>query len=57
VRRRVGERTWQAWEGMAVEGLAGADVAQRTGLKADQVYVAKRRVQKLLREEIRRLEG
>jgi RNA polymerase sigma-70 factor (ECF subfamily) len=57
VRRRVAERTWGAWQGLAVEGLPVAEVAGRTGLKVEQVYVARRRVQKLLRAEVRRLEG
>jgi RNA polymerase sigma-70 factor (ECF subfamily) len=57
VRRRVEGHVWQAWHGSAVEGLPGAEVARRTGLPVGQVYVAKLRVQRLLREEIRRLES
>jgi RNA polymerase sigma-70 factor (ECF subfamily) len=57
VRRRVEGHVWRAWHGAAVEGLPGAEVARRTGLPVEQVYVAKLRVQRMLREEIRRLEG
>jgi RNA polymerase sigma-70 factor (ECF subfamily) len=57
VRRRVARHIWEAWQGTAVEGLPGAEVARRTGLPVEQVYVAKLRVLRLLREEVRRLEG
>jgi RNA polymerase sigma-70 factor (ECF subfamily) len=56
VQRRVEGHVWQAWHAAAVEGLPGAEVARRTGLPVEQVYVAKLRVGRMLREEIRRME-
>ena len=35
----------------------GADASTRTGMQTAQVYVAKRRVQKMLQDEVRKLEG
>jgi RNA polymerase sigma-70 factor (ECF subfamily) len=41
---------------VALEGHSGAEAAGRLGMKVAAVFVAKGRVQKLLREEIDRLE-
>jgi RNA polymerase sigma-70 factor (ECF subfamily) len=57
VRLRVAPQTWEAFRLTAQEGLPGAEVAARVGMQAAQVYVAKRRVQKLLQDEVRALEG
>jgi len=57
VRARVAERTWQAFHLTAQEGLAGAEASARIGMQVAQVFVAKRRVQKMLQEEVRKLEG
>ena len=57
VRLRVAPQTWQAFLLTAVEGLAGAEAAERIPMQVAQVYVAKRRVQKMLQEEVARLEG
>jgi RNA polymerase sigma-70 factor (ECF subfamily) len=57
VRLRVAPQTWQAFRLTALEGLAGAEAAARIPMQVAQVFVAKRRVQKMLREEIARLEG
>ena len=56
VRLRVAPQTWEAFRLTAIEGLSGADAAQRIPMQVAQVFVAKRRVQKLLREEIQKLE-
>jgi RNA polymerase sigma-70 factor (ECF subfamily) len=56
VRLRVAPATWEAFRLTAVEGLPGQEVARRTGLQVGQVYVAKHRVEKLLREEVQKLE-
>lgn len=56
VKLRLDPPTWEAFHLTAVEGLSGAEAAQRTGLKVATVFVAKGRVQKMLQEEIRRLE-
>jgi RNA polymerase sigma-70 factor (ECF subfamily) len=57
VRLRVAPPTWEAFRLTAVEGLPGALAAQRTGLQVGQVYVAKHRVEKMLRDEIQKLEA
>ena len=56
VRLRVAPHTWEAFHLMAVEGLPVAEVAARVHLQVAMVYVAKSKVQTLLREEIQRLE-
>jgi RNA polymerase sigma factor (sigma-70 family) len=57
VRLRVAPQTWEAFRLTAQEGLPGAEAAARIGMQAAQVYVAKRRVQKMLQDEVRALEG
>ncbi len=57
VRLRVAPQTWEAFTLTAVEGLSGAEAAQRIPMQVAQVYVAKRRVQKMLQEEVAKLEG
>jgi RNA polymerase sigma factor (sigma-70 family) len=57
VRLRVAPQTWQAFWLTAWEGLSGAEAAERIPMQVAQVYVAKRRVQKMLQEEVARLEG
>ena len=56
VRLRVEPHTWDAFRLMALEGLSGAEAAARLGMKVAAVFVAKGRVQKMLREEIDLLE-
>ena len=56
VRLRVEPQTWEAFRLTALEGLSGAEAAGRIPMQVAQVYVAKRRVQKLLQEELKRLE-
>ena len=56
VRLRVAPQTWQAFTLTALEGLSGADAAQRIPMQVAQVFVAKRRVQKMLQEEVAKLE-
>jgi RNA polymerase sigma-70 factor (ECF subfamily) len=56
VRLRVAPQTWQAFTLTALEGLSGAEAAERIPMQVAQVFVAKRRVQKMLREEVARLE-
>ncbi|AWM35975.1 RNA polymerase sigma factor RpoE [Gemmata obscuriglobus] len=57
VRARVDARTWDAFALTALEGVGGAEAAERLGMKVATVYVAKGRVQKLLQEEVRALDG
>jgi RNA polymerase sigma factor (sigma-70 family) len=56
VRLRVAPQTWQAFTLTALEGLSGAEAASRIPMQVAQVFVAKRRVQKMLREDVARLE-
>jgi RNA polymerase sigma-70 factor (ECF subfamily) len=56
VRQRVAPRTWEAFRLVALEGLPAAEVAARIPMQVASVYVAKSKVQKMLREEIRTLE-
>ncbi len=53
VRLRVQPLTWQAWE-LACRGqLAATETARRLNLAVADVYVAKSRVTKMLRDEVR----
>jgi RNA polymerase sigma factor (sigma-70 family) len=56
VRLRVAPQTWSAFTLTALDGLSGADAAVRIPMQVAQVFVAKRRVQKMLQEEIAKLE-
>jgi len=56
VRLRVQPHTWQAFVLTALDGLSGAEAAARLGIKAGTVFVARSKVQKMLQEEVRRLE-
>jgi RNA polymerase sigma-70 factor (ECF subfamily) len=56
VRERVEERTWEAFRLTAMDGLSGAEAAARLGMPVASVFKAKSNVQKMLREEIDRLE-
>ncbi len=57
VRLRLEEKTWEAFRLTAVEGLSGAEAASRLGMSVPAVFKARCKVQKLLQEEVRRLEG
>ncbi|HMF12924.1 MAG TPA: sigma-70 family RNA polymerase sigma factor [Gemmataceae bacterium] len=56
VRLRIAPHTWEAFQLAAIDGLPVADVAARVGLQVAMVYVAKSKVQKMLQEEIAKLE-
>ena len=56
VRLRVAPHTWEAFCLLALEGLPVAEVAARVHLQVAMVYVAKSKVQKMLQEEIQKLE-
>jgi RNA polymerase sigma factor (sigma-70 family) len=57
VRLRVEPHTWEAFRLTALEGMAGAEVGERLRMKVATVFKAKSKVQRMLREEIARLEG
>jgi RNA polymerase sigma-70 factor (ECF subfamily) len=57
VRLRVKPNTWEAYRLTALEGLSGAEVADRLGMKVSTVFNAKKNVHEMLQEEVRRLQG
>jgi RNA polymerase sigma-70 factor (ECF subfamily) len=57
VRMRVAPHTWEAFRLLTLEGLPVAEVAGRVHLQVAMVYVAKSKVQKMLREEVEKLES
>ncbi len=56
-RERVAASTWEAFKLAALDGVAPQAVADQLGVRVSQVYLAKHRVQKLVQEEIRAIEG
>jgi RNA polymerase sigma factor (sigma-70 family) len=56
VRQRVQSHTWEAFRLMTQENLSGQEVADRLAMKVGAVWVAKSKVQRMLQEEIRRLD-
>ena len=56
VKARVQPHTWQAFRLMTQEGFRGQEVADRLGMKVGAVWVAKSKVQKMIADEVRRLE-
>lgn len=56
VRLRVAPHTWEAFHLLAIAGLPAAEVAARLRLQVAMVYVARSKVQKMLREEVVKLE-
>jgi len=57
VKLRVKPHTWEAYRQVAVDRKPAATVAAELDMPIGEVYVAKSRVIKSLREEIRKLEG
>lgn len=57
VRSRVRDFTWRAYEITAVEQRSAQDASDELGLRVSEVYVAKSRVIKMLREEIEQQES
>ena len=57
VRARVPAQQWDAFRLTALEGKSGAEAAEQIGMLVATVYTAKSKVQKAVREEVRRLEG
>jgi RNA polymerase sigma factor (sigma-70 family) len=56
VQQRVEPHTWEAFRLTAMERLSGARAAAQLGLKVATVFKAKSKVQKMLQEEVARLE-
>lgn len=57
VRLWVAPAKWEVFRLLAVEGLSGAEVARRQAMKVATVYVVRSKVQKMLQDEIRKLEA
>jgi RNA polymerase sigma factor (sigma-70 family) len=57
VQLKVPPRRWEAFRLTALEGLSGAEAAARLEMNVTTVFTSKCKVQKLVREEIRKLEG
>jgi RNA polymerase sigma factor (sigma-70 family) len=57
VRTMVEPRTWDAFRLTAMEGLSGAEAADRLGMNIGAIYKAKSNVQKRLREQLAALNG
>jgi RNA polymerase sigma-70 factor (ECF subfamily) len=56
VRLRVAPHTWEAFRLVALEGVPVAEAAARVRLQVAMVYVAKSKVQRMLQEEIVKLQ-
>jgi RNA polymerase sigma-70 factor (ECF subfamily) len=57
VRLRVEPRTWEAFRLLALERYSGAQAAAALNMKVATALVAKSKVQKLVRVELRKLNG
>jgi RNA polymerase sigma-70 factor (ECF subfamily) len=56
VRLRVAPHTWQAFALVAFEERPGDEVAGQLGMTVGAVYAARHRVQRLLQDEVRKLD-
>jgi RNA polymerase sigma factor (sigma-70 family) len=56
VRERVPPQQWEAFRLTALESMSGADASKTLGMLISTVYSSKSKVQKLVREELRRLD-
>ena len=57
VRLRVAPHTWEAFRLSVLEGAPVPEVAQKVGMQVAMVYVARSKVQRMLQEEIQKLEA
>jgi RNA polymerase sigma-70 factor (ECF subfamily) len=57
VRLRVAPASWDAFRLTALEGRSGAEAAGELGMQVTAVFKARSRVQKMLQEHIRKLDG
>ena len=56
VRQRVQENTFEAWRLMSLEGLSGAEAAERLDMNVGAIFVARSRVSLMLSEIVRQLD-
>lgn len=57
VKLRVKPNNWEAWRLSIREELKAVEVAQRLNMELTDVYVARSRVSKMLKEEVTRIDG
>jgi RNA polymerase sigma-70 factor (ECF subfamily) len=57
VQLRVAPHNWDAFRLTAVEGVPAREAAERLGMKVANVHAARSNVQRLVREEVERLES
>jgi RNA polymerase sigma-70 factor (ECF subfamily) len=57
VRLRVEQRTWNAFRLLALDGRSGAEAAAQLGMKVATVFVARSKVQRMIQEEVRKLDA
>jgi len=57
VEPRVPQQQWQAFRLTTLGGMSGAEAAAQLGMLVATVYTSKSKVQKLVRNELHRLEG
>jgi RNA polymerase sigma-70 factor (ECF subfamily) len=57
VRARVSPHTWEAFRLLVFEELSGAEVAPRVNMQVAMVYCARSKVQKMLKAEVRCMQG
>jgi len=57
VKKRVKPATWEAFHLTVIEGSTGAAAALRLQIPVAHIFVAKRRVQRMLQEEVRMLKN
>lgn len=56
IRNRVDPKNWEAWQLYAIEQQDAREVAKKLGIPVAEVYVAKSRIIKMMREEISQIE-
>lgn len=57
VSQRVETHTWECFRLLAFEELSGKEVAERLDMKIGAVYVARSKVQRMIQEEIAKIES
>lgn len=57
VEARVQPHTWEAFRLLAIEGVSGAEAAERLHMQINTAYVARKKVQRMIRETIARIDA
>ncbi len=57
VRQRVAPQQWEAFRLTALESMSGVDASKQLGMLVSTVYSSKCKVQRLVREELSRIDG